>query len=366
MSADSMYGLFMINTEALKAEAAAIREAEVPKAFEWAPEKWHELQAQLAKLTSEPQFREYLRFQRSMWRYSPFNTLLIRIQKPDARLVQSMTTWNALGRHVIKGEHAIKILVPVGRTVNASLSVSRTPGDGASEQEAPDRGSEPAGITRRLVYEVHGFRMAGKVFDLSQTEGEPIPEGLKCSPLEGAAPEALLAGLMAAAERRGCHVTYTNFPEPTKMGDVNLTTREIRLRETASPAQHAKTLCHELAHFDLHGADHPGIPREIMELEAESVAFITCGESGLDTRDYSFGYIGTWAAGRQDGPVATLQASAARIQRAARKLLTEMTPHDSPVLELERKTEALRELKKSQYNEFKGRQGPRGRTTYSR
>ena len=356
----------MINTDDMKAEAEAIQAAEVPKAFEWAPEKWHELQAQLTKLTSEPEFREYLRFQRSMWRYSPFNTLLIRIQKPDALLVQSMTTWNALGRHVIKGEHALRILVPIGRSVNANLSLPNTPGEAGTEREAPSGGAGDKEITKRLVYEVHGFRMAGKVFDLSQTEGDPIPEGLKCSPLEGAAPEALLAGLMAAAERRGCHVSYTTFPEPTKMGDVNLTTREIRLRETASPAQHAKTLCHELAHFELHGADQPGISREVMELEAESVAFITCGESGLDTGDYSFGYIGTWAAGRREGPVATLQASAGRIQRMARTLLTEMTPTDSPALELERKTAALKELKKSQYNEFKGRRSPRGRTAYAR
>ena len=356
----------MAITDGMQADATAVRAAEVPKAFEWAPEKWYELQAQLTKLTSEPEFREYLRFQRAMWRYSPLNTLLIRTQKPEAQLVQSMTTWNALGRRVMKGEHALRILVPIGRSRNATLSSSDAP-EPDTGPPAPVGGADGAqAITKRLVYEVHGFRMAGKVFDISQTEGDPIPEGLKCSPLEGAAPQALLAGLMAAAERRGCRVSYTTFADPTKMGDVNVVTREIRLRETASPAQHAKTLCHELAHLELHGANEPALDRGVMELEAESVAFITCGESGLDTGDYSFGYVATWAAGRREGPVATLQASAGRIQQMARKLLAEMTPADSPTLELERKTAALKELKANRYNEFKGRQSPRARTTYAR
>jgi hypothetical protein len=364
-----MYIQAMTITDGMQAEAAAVRATEIPKAFEWAPEKWYELQAQLTKLTSEPEFREYLRFQRAMWRYSPFNTLLIRIQKPEAQLVQSMTTWNALGRHVMKGEHALRILVPIGRSRNATLSSSEAPGESGPDAgaQAPVSGADGAkAITKRLVYEVHGFRMAGKVFDISQTEGDPIPDGLKCCPLEGAAPEALLAGLMAAAERRGCRVSYASFAEPTKMGDVNVVTREIRLRETASPAQHAKTLCHELAHLELHGANEPALDRGVMELEAESVAFITCGESGLDTGDYSFSYVATWAAGRRGGPVATLQASAGRIQQMARKLLAEMTPADSPALELERKTAALKELKANRYSEFKGRQSPRLRTTYTR
>jgi hypothetical protein len=364
-----MYIQAMTITDGMQAEAAAVRATEIPKAFEWAPEKWYELQAQLTKLTSEPEFREYLRFQRAMWRYSPLNTLLIRTQKPEAQLVQSMTTWNALGRHVIKGEHALRILVPIGRSRSATLSSSEAPGESGLDAGVRTAGGGEASataITKRLVYEVHGFRMAGKVFDISQTEGDPVPEGLKCSPLEGAAPEALLAGLMAAAERRGCRVSYASFAEPTKMGDVNVVTREIRLRETASPAQHAKTLCHELAHLELHGANEPALDRGVMELEAESVAFITCGESGLDTGDYSFSYVATWAAGRREGPVATLQASAGRIQQVARKLLAEMTPVDSPTLELERKTAALKELKANRYSELKGRQSPRARTTYAR
>lgn len=102
-------------------------------------------------------------------------------------------------------------------------------------------------------------------------------------------------------------------------GDCNFLTHSIRVRETLAPAQRVETLAHEVAHAILHSDGRT--PRELAELEAESVAFVVCGRGlGLDTSDYSFGYVATWAGGSREA-VDAIRASGDRISRASRRIL---------------------------------------------
>ena len=353
----------------LYARADDVRASQVPRAFQAEPDKWHQLQSKIAELTSAPEYLKYLRAQRTLWRYSFHNTLLIWAQKPDFELVQSMTTWNALGRRVKKGEHALRILVPFGSTVEANLQV---PGPAA-----PQAGVEPAVastpslpptteadmVKKRLVYQVRGFMLKGKVFDISQTEGDPLPQGYSASPLEGMAPDGMLASLEAAAAGRGFTVETTVFGD-SRNGDCSHAQHRIRVAEHLSPMQRAKTLSHELAHAVMHGSDFEG-SRAQAEVEAESVAYLVCGENGLETGAYSFGYLTSWGAATAGGPTAALAASAKRIQEVARTIVSELTPADSPALAMEKKAAAYRAERKTQW-EARQRAHPRRRTTYSR
>jgi hypothetical protein len=355
--------------ENLYTQAEKVRASEVPHAFAQEPDKWHELQAKISQLTSAPEYLKYLRAQRLLWRYSLHNTLLIWCQKPDFELVQSMTTWNALGRRVKKGEHALRILVPIGSTVDAKLKIPDGGGEATGEPFDPNAtGAQPpestgGDVKKRLVYQVRGFMLKGKVFDISQTEGDPLPVNYTASPLEGVPPDGILAGLEAAAERRGFSVETVTFPDD-RNGDCSHELKRIRLAEKLSPAHRAKTLAHELGHGILHGSEFSGT-RAQAEVEAESVAYLVCGEKGLETGAYSFAYLTGWGGNTVDGPTATLAASAKRIQEVARTVVSELTPADSPTLEIEKKAAAYRERRSAEF-EARTRSHPRRRTAYSR
>ncbi len=350
---------FLMAIDSLAQHAEAIQQTDVPKTFQFEPERWQELQRRIKELTSEPEYLKYLRAQRALWKYSFNNTMLILMQKPDAQLVQSMTTWNALGRHVRKGEHALRIMVPIGRSVDRPVDGS---GDGQagspslpsapepSAGEVIDRGS-PSEATKRLVYEVRGFRLAGKVFDVSQTEGDPLPEWT-ASPLDGMAPEGLFEALKGAAEKRGANVAFADFGADTKNGDYSLDTRTIRIKAGMSPAMTAKTMCHELAHHCLHPREaSETVTRPTAEIEAESVAYLVCGESGLDTSSYSWHYLANWGAAAAGGANTTLSASATRIQGIARDLVDEVQPREGFSFKMKERALAYR---KEKYGEFDG------------
>ena len=242
----------------------------------------------IASLTTSEAWRAHLEVQGRFHRYSFSNTLLICRQDPEASQVAGFATWRSLGRCVRKGERAIWILAPVrGRR-------TRT-----------DEGEE----CRPIV----GFRPV-PVFDIAQTDGEPLPE--VCRTLDGDDPAALFARLADRATRMGYALEVTELPGTTN-GDCSYARRRIRVEARNRPAQRVKTLAHELAHALLHeGCDD----RPLAELEAESTAFVVCRQLGLDSSDYSFGYVACWSGGGPEA-VARIKASGGRIQRAAAAIL---------------------------------------------
>jgi len=243
-------------------------------------------------LTDSSCWQRHLDVQGRFHHYSYGNALLIGSQCPEATRVAGFTAWRRLGRAVRRGERAIWILAPC---------------------RGPRPSPESSGDDDMFVRPVYGFWPV-PVFDIAQTDGDPLPE--VCRPLAGEDPSGWFDALGVCAGQIGYSVSTTELPG-TINGDCTFATRSIRIECRNEPAQQVKTLAHELAHAVLHeGMDD----RPIAELEAESTAFVVCRVLGLDTSDYSFGYVASWAGGGAEA-VAAIKASCARIQRAAGTIL---------------------------------------------
>jgi antirestriction protein ArdC len=225
--------------------------------------------------------------------YSFINTVLIHSQCPEATYVAGFRSWKAIGRHVRAGETGIRILAPVTRNRRQEVSSS------SDENEA-------------LV----AFR-AVAVFDVSQTDGHPLPAPV--SLLRGADKADLYGQLSGVAATMGYSVQLERFLDG-RNGDCNFNDRRIRIRSDNDPAQRAKTLAHEIAHAALHIDSDD---RALAELEAESVAFIVCARSGLQSGNYSFGYVASWAGGT-DEAIDAIKVAGARIQRTAEEILGDL------------------------------------------
>jgi len=255
----------------------------------------------VADLTSSTAWRAWLDVQRRFHRYSWGNTLLIAAQCPDATRVAGFHAWLRLGRHVRKGEHGIAILAPVVprlRVVDA------------------DSGDE-----RWVAGRPHAFRVA-HVFDVSQTDGEELAPP-PVTRLEGGDPKDWYTQLRDVAHSLEFTVEEDYLPDDVN-GDCNHALRQIRIEVRNGQRQQVKTLAHELGHAILH-ADRAGLCREQAELEAESVAYVVCAGLGIDTSEYSFGYLAVWAGGGEQARRAIAE-SAQRIQTAAHRLLDAVTP----------------------------------------
>lgn len=246
-------------------------------------------------VVSGEDWRAMLEVARRFHRYSANNVLLILAQRPDATRVAGYTTWRHLGRQVRRGEHGIAILAPM---------VSRVrPVDEHDEAEHPS-----------LTKVLRGFRVV-HVFDLAQTEGEPLPD---------VAPEILCAAAPAAAFDAIAELLRADDYQLLRAdcspanGKTHFLSRTVVVRPDLPPAQALKTLVHELAHTRLHdGSEYGAGCRGVAEVEAESVAYLVCGSLGVETRAYSFPYVVHWA----DGNVELVQATAARVIGCARQIL---------------------------------------------
>ncbi|HUZ08633.1 MAG TPA: ArdC-like ssDNA-binding domain-containing protein [Acidimicrobiales bacterium] len=245
-------------------------------------------------------WEQYLRAARTFHTYSFNNVLLLTLQNPRATRVAGFHAWRKLGRSVSRGEKALWVLAPI----------TRRRSDGADEQDGTD--AERTTSPRQPV----GFR-AVPVWDVSQTEGEPLPE--LATRLLGDDPLDAYAALTSVAQSLGYRVEDADLPG-ARNGDCTFDLRRIRVHVDNSPAQRTKTLAHEIAHAMLHEGCSD---RARAELEAESVAFVVCAELELDSSAYSFGYVTTWAGGT-DEAIAGIKASGARIQSTVHSILSSL------------------------------------------
>ena len=250
----------------------------------------------ITQLTSSERWQDWLTMQSRFHSYSFNNTLLILGQKPKATRVAGFNAWRKVDRFVRKGEKGIWILAPMVYKSDAADDTCT--------------GDEPTKVVR-------GFK-AVPVFDVSQTDGADLPE--VCNRLDGEDEAGLFERLRTVAASIGFSVE-----DADDLGGANgiCTHDELRIQVLAgnSPVQRVKTLAHELGHAILH-APGEGRPdsRAVLELEAESVAFVICAAAGITSDDYSFGYVATWSGGG-DEALAVIKASGARIQRAADQIL---------------------------------------------
>jgi len=229
-------------------------------------------------------WHRYLAAQARFHRYSPRNAMLISLQRPDATSVAGFRTWQALGRQVRRGERGLSILAP--------LLTRRDDDD------------------ERLLA---GFRWVS-VFDVSQTDGEPLPSPVRL--LEGDGPLALRGSLAGAAEVLGFQVAEEPLG-PGVNGECRWATATIAVEVANPPLQQAKTIAHELGHALLHRHEPD---RSRAEIEAEAVAYVVLAAHGADAAPYSAGYLASWLG--PDGDVAlAVRRSCDAIQRAAAAIL---------------------------------------------
>jgi len=241
------------------------------------------LSASVAALSTGDGWAEYLAHAARFHSYSASNIWLIACQRDDATQVAGFKAWQAMGRQVRKGSKGIQILAPCI----------------AKREDA--EGNE----TRDVV----GFR-AAYVFDVSDTDGDPLPENpAKPTLLEGEAPSGLWEYLTSEVESRGFSVELGESPEHGENGYTQHSSKRVRIVTGGrSDASKVKTLAHELAHVILHADESARGDRPAMEIEAESVAFLVCDAWGLASDDYSFGYVTTWASADSKKVLATAQS----------------------------------------------------------
>lgn len=263
-------------------------------------EALHEqLTDQVDALVNSDDWRAMLAAAARFHRYSFRNVLLILSQRPDATQVAGYRTWQSLGRQVRRGEHGIAVLAPV---------TYRTAVEPGELQE----GTEPETGTRQL----RGFKIE-RVFDISQTDGEDLPEVAPVA-LTGDSPAGLWDAVRAQIEADGFTVRRGVCANPAANGETSFTAHTVTVREDLEPAQATRTLVHEWAHIELgHGDElRAGGCRGRIEVEAESVAFMVCTEAGMPAGSYSLPYVAEWA----DGDSKIIADTAGRVITAARAI----------------------------------------------
>ena len=257
-------------------------------------------------------YKNYLDFCAKLPRYSVNNQILIMMQKPDATMCQSFTGWKERGRFVKKGEKGIRVLAP------APYKIER-------EQDKLDSSGKPIfdsdGETVKEIVEikVNAFKPVS-TFDISQTEGEPIPQ-LGVNELIGGV-EGYDIFIDVVKEAVGVPVTFERIEAGAK-GFYSLADNRIVIQENMSEVQTLKTLFHEAGHAVLHSReamDRSGEKksRSQKECEAESIAYVVCQHYGIDTSEYSFAYVAGWS---KDQEVPELKASLDTIRKAASDLI---------------------------------------------
>ena len=275
------------------------------------------LEAGIAALFQSETYKAYLSTMSKFHNYSLNNTLLIAMQKPDATLVAGYQAWQKQHqRHVRKGEKGIQIIAPSPYKAKKEREVL----DPTTGRPKLDAQGKPVKETVEVEYPA--FRVA-TVFDVSQTEGKELPS-LGVDELSGKV-DGYSRLLTALKEICPVSIGFEQIESGAK-GYYHTTEQRIALQEGMSEMQTVKTLIHEMAHQKLHSHEKEK-PREerltarSKEVEAESVAYTVCQHFGIDTSDYSFGYIAGWSSGKE---TAELKESLGKIRDAASELITDI------------------------------------------
>ena len=289
------------------------------------------LEAGIQDLFESESFKNYLKTLSKFHDYSLNNTILIAMQKPDATLVAGYTAWQKnFSRQVLKGETGIRILAPT--PYKKQMEVDRI--DPATGRAILNPDGSTANDLKEVM--IPAF-MVVNVFDVSQTDGKPLPT-IGVNELTG---DVQQYEVFFNALKQACPVPigFEMIDTGTK-GYYHTVDHRIALQEGMSQVQTIKTLIHEMAHQKLHSIDpkdmppdEPRLTRNAKEVEAEAVAYTVAQHYGIETSDYSFAYIAGWSHGK-DTP--ELKASLDRIRKAADELIRDI---DQQVLTICREKE---------------------------
>jgi len=274
------------------------------------------LEEGLKELFESEKYKSYLTTMSKFHNYSANNIQLIALQKPDASMVCGYKAWQKnFNRHVKKGEKAIRILAPAPYKIKEE----RDKLDPVTGELVFDENGIPQ--KEEVEVKIPAFRVVS-VFDVSSTEGEPLPE-LEVQELLSTVDgyEDFIKAITCVAP---VPIAFEDIPGESK-GYFNTEENRIAVQEGMSESQTLKTLVHETAHSMLHNKEinqdilAPAKDRNTKEVEAEGIAFTVCSRFGIDTSDYSFNYIAGWSSGRD---MKELKSSLDTIRRTASELIT--------------------------------------------
>ena len=274
------------------------------------------LEQGIAELFDSERYREYLKVMSKFHNYSFNNTLLIAMQKPDASLVAGFSAWkNNFGRNVMKGQKGIKIIAPSPYKIKQEMQKIDP------HTQKPVIGKDGKPVTEEKEVKIPAYKVVS-VFDVSQTEGKELPD-IAVDELTGDVDR--YKDFFAALEKTSpVPIAFENIGGGSH-GYYHLEDKRIAINECMSELQTLKTAIHEIAHAKLHDIDlnapkdeQPRVDRRTREVEAESVAYTVCQHYGLDTSDYSFGYVAGWSSGRE---LSELKSSLETIRSAAAEII---------------------------------------------
>ena len=279
------------------------------------------LETGVQELFESSRYMAYLSAMSKMHDYSLNNTLLIAMQ--GGSIVAGYNRWqDEFDRHVKRGEKGIKILAPAPFKVKQQMEKI----DPATQQ--PVIGADGKPVTEEQEVTVPAFKVV-TVFDISQTEGKDFPMPY-ISELTGDVQQ--YQDFFAALERTSPYPISIEPISDGAKGRCFYAKQRIAINEGMSELQTLKTAIHEIAHAKLHAIDREAPAEEqaarpdrsTREVQAESVAYTVCQYYGLDTSDYSFGYVADWSSGRE---LSELKASLETIRATASELITEIDGH---------------------------------------
>ena len=274
------------------------------------------LEQGIKELFESERFKEYLRTMSKFYNYSFNNTLLIAMQKPEATYVAGYTSWQRnFDRQVMKGEKGIKILAPAPYKAQEE----REKIDPLTQK--PVIGADGKAVTETVEVLRPAFKVVS-VFDVSQTDGKELPD-IIVDELKGTV-ENYEAFFDALRQESPVPISFEDIPGGAK-GFFSPVESRIAIQEGMSEIQTVKTAIHEIAHAKLHAVkpDEKAAPedkkdRHTKEVEAESVAYTVCQRYGIETSDYSFGYIAGWSSGKE---TKELKSSLDTIRKTAAEMI---------------------------------------------
>ncbi|MGI6316430.1 MAG: YodL domain-containing protein [Christensenellales bacterium] len=281
------------------------------------------LEQGIKELFDSERYKEYLRVMSRFYNYSFNNTLLIAMQKPDASLIAGFNSWkNQFQRSVKKGEKGIKIIAPSPYKIKQEMEKI----DPKTQKPIIDKDGKPVIEEKEIT--IPAYKVVS-VFDVSQTEGRELPD-IAVDTLTGDVEH--YRDFFTALEKTSPVPIGFEKIKSGAHGYYNLEEKRIALDEGMSELQTLKTAIHEIAHAKLHDIDlkapakekQTRADRRTREVEAESVAYTVCQHYGLDTSDYSFGYVAGWSSGRE---LAELKNSLEIIRSTANEIINSIDEH---------------------------------------
>lgn len=243
------------------------------------------LEQGVSELFSSQRYAEYLATMAKFHNYSLNNIILIIMQRPDATQVAGYNSWlTNFKRQVKRGEKAIKILAPIAHKTTREVKAIDKDGN----EEVKDK-----------TYMWNTYRIVN-VFDIAQTDGEPLPDVVHDLTENVNGYAELLKRIESTSPVKVEYQTDEEFGRDGAKGYYSANENKIGFRKGMPEAQTVKTLVHEIAHAMLYDDDKAaGRDRTEREVEAESIAYAVCQRYGIDTSDYSFGYIAEWSHSKE-------------------------------------------------------------------